>query len=113
MPRKPTGQIRELSLRDGVLSYSVRFRGHGYPSLENPSRAQQFSAMWRAEARQVPRGRGWFLHRFAMTDLTIRLAPFHGGEDHDMLTADSAQISTPPPPRSPMDALHLRDAGRP
>jgi hypothetical protein len=24
----------------------------------------------------VPRGRGWFLHRFALTDVTIRLAPF-------------------------------------
>jgi hypothetical protein len=37
---------------------------------------REFAALWRAEARQVPRGRGWFLHRFALTDLTIRLAPF-------------------------------------
>ena len=28
------------------------------------------------EARQVPRGRAWYLHRFAVTDLSIRMAPF-------------------------------------
>ena len=32
MPRKPTGQIREHIDRNGVVSYSVRFRGHGYPA---------------------------------------------------------------------------------
>jgi hypothetical protein len=37
---------------------------------------REFSRLWRAEARQVPRGRAWFLHRFALTDLSIRLAPF-------------------------------------
>ena len=37
---------------------------------------REFSGLWRAEARQVPRGRAWLLHRFAMTDLSIRLAPF-------------------------------------
>jgi integrase len=31
MPRRPTGQIREHIHRDGVVSYSVRFRGSGYP----------------------------------------------------------------------------------
>src|SRR5215218_3490587 len=31
MPRKPTGQILEHTARDGVVSYSVRFRGRGYP----------------------------------------------------------------------------------
>lgn len=36
MPRKPTGQIRELALRNGVVSYSVRFRGHGYPGQSIP-----------------------------------------------------------------------------
>src|SRR6188472_1037584 len=30
----------------------------------------------RAEAKQVPRGRAWYLHRFAATDLSIRMAPF-------------------------------------
>lgn len=32
MPRKPTGQILEHTARDGVVSYSVRFRGQGYPA---------------------------------------------------------------------------------
>lgn len=36
----------------------------------------EFARMWRSEARQVPRGRAWYLYRFAVTDLTIRLAPF-------------------------------------
>ena len=37
---------------------------------------REFSGLWRAEARQVPHGRAWLLHRFALTDLSIRLAPF-------------------------------------
>jgi hypothetical protein len=38
---------------------------------------REFSRLWLAEARQVPRGRAWLLHRpFALTDLSIRLAPF-------------------------------------
>ena len=37
---------------------------------------REFAAVWRAEARQVPRGRAWYLHRFAVTDLSIRMAPF-------------------------------------
>ena len=37
---------------------------------------REFAALWRAEAKQVPRGRAWYLHRFAATDLSIRLAPF-------------------------------------
>ena len=32
MPRRPTGQIREHTHRDGVVSYSVRFRGNAYPN---------------------------------------------------------------------------------
>ena len=39
---------------------------------------REFAGLWRAEARQVPRGRAWYLHRFALTDLSIRLAPFSG-----------------------------------
>jgi integrase len=31
MPRQPSGQIREHTDVDGVVSYSVRFRGRGYP----------------------------------------------------------------------------------
>lgn len=37
---------------------------------------REFAALWRAEAKQVPRGRAWYLHRFAVTDLSIRMAPF-------------------------------------
>jgi hypothetical protein len=37
---------------------------------------REFAGLWRAEARQVPRGRAWYLRRFALTDLSIRLAPF-------------------------------------
>jgi hypothetical protein len=39
---------------------------------------REFAGLLRAEAKQVPRGRAWYLHRFAMSDLTIRLAPFRG-----------------------------------
>src|SRR5262245_14365481 len=39
---------------------------------------REFSGLLRAEAKQVPRGRAWFLHRFAVSDLGIRLAPFRG-----------------------------------
>src|SRR4051812_4285238 len=35
-----------------------------------------FAGLLRAEAKQVPRGRAWYLHRFAVSDLSIRLAPF-------------------------------------
>jgi hypothetical protein len=37
---------------------------------------REFAALWRVEAKQVPRGRAWYLHRFAVTDLSIRMAPF-------------------------------------
>jgi hypothetical protein len=37
---------------------------------------REFAGLWRSEARQVPRGRAWYLHRFALTDLAIPLAPF-------------------------------------
>ena len=36
---------------------------------------REFTALWRKEARQVPRGRAWYLHRFALTDLSIRMTP--------------------------------------
>jgi hypothetical protein len=39
---------------------------------------REFAGLWRAEAKRVPRGRAWYLHRFALTDLTIRVAPFRG-----------------------------------
>ncbi|MCV7077670.1 HD domain-containing protein [Mycobacterium szulgai] len=39
---------------------------------------REFAGLFRAEARQVPRGRASYLHRFALSDITIRLAPFRG-----------------------------------
>jgi hypothetical protein len=36
----------------------------------------EFAGLLRTEAKQVPRGRAWYLHRFALSDLSIRLAPF-------------------------------------
>ena len=39
---------------------------------------REFAGLLRAEARQVPRGRAWYLHRFAVSDLSVRLAPFRG-----------------------------------
>jgi hypothetical protein len=35
-----------------------------------------FALLFRAEAKQVPRGRAWYLHRFGVSDVSIRLAPF-------------------------------------
>ncbi|HEX8083285.1 MAG TPA: hypothetical protein VF529_03280 [Solirubrobacteraceae bacterium] len=35
---------------------------------------REFARLWRAEAKQVPRGRA-SLHRFALTDLSIWMAP--------------------------------------
>jgi hypothetical protein len=37
---------------------------------------REFAGLLRAEAKQVPRSRAWYLHRFAISDLSIRLAPF-------------------------------------
>ena len=39
---------------------------------------REFAGLWRSEAKRVPRGRAWFLHRFAVTDVSLRLAPFRG-----------------------------------
>jgi hypothetical protein len=39
---------------------------------------REFSQLFRTEAKQVPHGRAWYLHRYALSDLTIRLAPFQG-----------------------------------
>jgi HD domain-containing protein len=61
--------LRSDELPDAVRRSVV----HQFPRL---GFKREFSRLWRAEARQVPRGRAWFLHRFALTDLSIRLAPF-------------------------------------
>jgi hypothetical protein len=39
---------------------------------------REFAGLLRAEAKQVPHGRAWYLHSFALSDVTIRLAPFRG-----------------------------------
>ena len=39
---------------------------------------REFAGLLRAEARQVRHGRAWYLHRFAVSDIAIRLAPFRG-----------------------------------
>jgi hypothetical protein len=39
---------------------------------------REFAGLFRTEARQVPRGRAWYLHWFAVSDIAIRLAPFRG-----------------------------------
>lgn len=39
---------------------------------------REFAGLFRTEAKQVPHGRAWYLHRFAFSDVTIRLAPFRG-----------------------------------
>ena len=39
---------------------------------------REFARLFRLEAKQVPRGRAWFLHRYAAGDVAIRLTPFRG-----------------------------------
>jgi hypothetical protein len=63
--------LRSYEVPDTIRRSVVR----NYPRL---GFKREFARLWRAEAKQVPRGRGWFLHRFAMSDLSIRLAPFRG-----------------------------------
>ena len=36
----------------------------------------EFAGLWRTEARRVPHGRAWFLRSIALSDVTIRIAPF-------------------------------------
>ena len=39
---------------------------------------REFAGHVRAEAKRVPRSRMWYLNRFALSDASIRLAPFRG-----------------------------------
>ena len=39
---------------------------------------REFVGLLRAGVKRVPRGRAWYLHRFAVSDLSIRVAPFRG-----------------------------------
>jgi hypothetical protein len=63
--------LRAADLPDGVRRDVVR----QHPRLRFK---EEFPRLWRAEARQVPRGRAAYLRRYALSDLTIRLAPFRG-----------------------------------
>ena len=62
------GSRATRSLTRSAGAWSSSSRGWGFK--------REFAALWRAQAKQVPRGRAWYLHRFAVTDLNIRLAPF-------------------------------------
>jgi hypothetical protein len=61
--------LRSNEVPDAVRESVV----HEYPRL---GFKREFAGLLRAEAKQVPRGRAWYLHRFAVTDLSVRLAPF-------------------------------------
>jgi hypothetical protein len=61
--------LRSNEVPDAVRESVV----HEYPRL---GFKREFAGLLRAEAKQVPRGRAWYLHRFAVSDLSIRLAPF-------------------------------------
>jgi hypothetical protein len=63
--------LRSDAVPDAVRESVVR----EYPRL---GFKREFAGLIRAEAKQVPRGRAWYLHRFAASDLSIRLAPFRG-----------------------------------
>jgi integrase len=54
MPRQPTGQIREHTDAKGVVGYSVRFRGHGYPT-ETIRLGRSDQGMTRASAEHEAR----------------------------------------------------------
>src|SRR4051812_32977396 len=63
--------LRSNEIPDTVRHSVVR----EYPRL---GFKREFAGLVRAEAKRVPRGRMWYLNRFAGSDLTIRLAPFRG-----------------------------------
>src|SRR4051812_28755562 len=63
-----------FGLRSSEIPDAVRQRViQEYPRL---GFNREFAGLLRAEAKQVPRGRAWYLHRFAVSDVSIRLAPF-------------------------------------
>src|SRR5829696_2350991 len=63
--------VRPAQQRDTRCSPPERHPG--VPAVELQAGVRRASP---SEAKQVPRGRAWYLHRFAMSDLSIRLAPF-------------------------------------
>ena len=63
--------LRSNEIPDAVRASVVR----DYPRV---GFKREFAGHVRAEAKRVPRGRMWYLNRFALSDVTIRLAPFRG-----------------------------------
>ena len=63
--------LRSSEIPDAVRQSVVQ----QYPRL---GFKREFAGLLRVEAKQVPRGRAWYLHRFAVSDLSIRFAPFPG-----------------------------------
>jgi hypothetical protein len=63
--------LRSNHIPDAVREAVVRH----YPRV---GFKRELAWLLRAEAKQVPHGRAWYLHRFALSDVAIRLAPFHG-----------------------------------
>jgi hypothetical protein len=65
-----------FGLRSNLLPDDIRKKVvQDYPRL---GFKREFAGLFRTEAKQVPHGRAWYLHRFALSDVTIRLAPFRG-----------------------------------
>src|SRR4051794_25031257 len=60
--------------RSNAIPDTVRSRV--VPQVPRLGFKREFAALCRAEATQVARGRAWYPHRFAVTDLSIRMAPF-------------------------------------
>ena len=74
-----------LSAGAGVDVFGLRsdhvpdaIRRHVVAQYPRSGFKREFARLFRAEAKQVPHGRAWYLHRFAASDATIRLAPFRG-----------------------------------
>lgn len=63
--------MRAWDLPDAVRAEVVRT----WPRLGFKT---EFARLLATEAARVPHGRAWFLHRYALSDLTIRAAPFTG-----------------------------------
>ena len=63
--------LRSSEVPDAVRDSVIR----EYPRL---GFKREFAGHVRAEAKRVPRSRMWYLNRFAVSDLTIRFAPFRG-----------------------------------
>src|SRR3954454_11441348 len=73
LARDAEGAAQNL-LTPALLNHSSR----AYTQYPRWGFKREFAGLLRAEAKQVPRGRAWYLPRFAVSDLSIRFAPFRG-----------------------------------